>query len=343
MGIEILTQKKVANIVDVATQAGVSPATVSRYLNKPDIVGAATTRRIEEAIDRLGYVRNRLAGSLHGQRTDAIGLVVPTIDNAIFSEMIEAFSTRLMHHNYTMLIASHGYDAALEGRLVRTLLERRVDAVVIVGLDHLPETLAPLTERGIPFMTLWAYDENAPYPCIGIDNEIAGWLVTRYLLDLGHRDIALIFAETDMNDRARARRSGALRALTEAGIVPRPEWIIQSEYDIGEAKQTAQRLLSGANRPTAIVSGNDIIAQGAVFAAHSLNRSVPGDLSVVGIGDFPSSAQIEPALTTVRIPARRIGRTAADMILELIRDPGSMPRIHVEPELKIRASAGPPA
>ena len=337
-----MSQKKVASIVDVAVRAGVSPATVSRYINKPDIVGAATRKRIEQAIEQLGYVRNRLAGSLHGQRTDAIGLVVPTIDNAIFSEMIEAFSTRLMHHNYTMLIASHGYDAQLEGRLVRTLLERRVDGVVMVGLDHLDETLTPLTERDIPFMTLWAYDENSPYPCIGIDNEVAGWLVTRYLLDLGHRDIALIFAEIEMNDRARARRNGAVRALTEAGIVTPPDWVIQSEYDIGEAKQTARRLLSGTHRPTAIVSGNDIIAQGVIYAAHSLNRSVPDDVSVVGIGDFPSSAQIEPALTTVRIPARRIGRTAADTILALIQEPGSLPRIHVEPELKVRASARHP-
>ena len=338
-----MTRKRAASIVDVARGAGVSPATVSRFLNTPDVVGVETRERIEHAIGQLGYVRNRLAGSLHGQRTGAVGLVVPTIDNAIFSEMIEAFSTRLLDHDYTMLIASHGYDLDLEATLVRSLLERRVDALAAVGLDHADNAFEPLAERNVPFLSLWNYEADAGYPCIGVDNTHAGWLVTRYLIDLGHSDIALLFGETGFNDRARARLDGAMRALDEAGISPRPEWIAQCRYDVGEAKQIIQGWLSGPHRPSAVVTGNDIIAQGAIYAAQSLGRSIPGDLSVVGIGDFRSSAHIEPALTTVRIPARRIGRAAADEIVKLIEGTGAASPILIEPELKVRASAARPA
>lgn len=334
-----MNQKRAASIVDVARGAGVSPATVSRYLNKPDVVGDATKDRIESAIAELGYVRNRMAGSLHGQRTGAVGLVVPTIDNAIFSEMIEAFSTRLLDHDYTMLIASHGYSLDLEARLVRSLLERRVDAVGVIGFDHAEDAFAPLAERNIPFLSLWNYDADAACPCIGVDNEQAGWVVTRYLIDLGHHDIALLFGETANNDRARGRRDGALRALADAGLKADPSWNAECHYDVGDAKQIVQRWLSGERRPTAIVAGNDIIAQGAIYAAQSLGRRVPGDLSVVGIGDFRTSAHIEPALTTVRIPARRIGRAAADEIVRLINGEGAGAPILIEPDLKIRSSA----
>lgn len=331
-------RKRAASIVDVARHAGVSPATVSRFLNTPDVVGTATRTRIESAIVALGYVRNRLAGSLHGQRTGAVGLVVPTIDNAIFSEMVEAFSTRLLDHDYTMLIASHGYDLDLEATLVRSLLERRVDALAVIGLDHTDIAFAPLAERNVPLLSLWNYDADAPYPCIGVDNTHAGWLVTRHLIDLGHRDIALLFGETAFNDRARARLDGAMLALHDAGIAPRPEWLEQCRYDVGEAKRILQGWLSGPTPPSALVAGNDIIAQGAIYAAQSLGCPVPRDLSVVGIGDFRSSAHIEPALTTVRIPARRIGRAAADEIVKLVHGTGAASPILIEPEMKLRAS-----
>ena len=344
-------KQQVAGITDVARRAGVSASTVSRFFNAPDKVGAKARARIEAAVEALGYVRNRVAGSLHNRRSGAIGLVVPTVDNAIFAEMIEAFATRLLDHDYMMLIASHGYDLALETVLVRTLLERRADAVALVGLDHAPETLDLLAARDVPFLYLWAHAASAPHPCIGVDNFDAGWRVTRHLIDLGHREIALVFGETAANDRARARLEGARRALAEAGLETPPDWQVECRYDIGAAKTLCQRLLTGRRRPGAIVCGNDIIAQGAIFAAQSLGRRVPEDLSVVGIGDFRGSAHIEPGLTTVRIPARRIGAAAADAVIKMIagREQGAGDgaeegageglSVLIEPDLRIRGSA----
>ena len=336
-----MSKRRVAGIVDVASAAGVSAATVSRYFNTPERVGSRSRSRIAEAIRELGYVRNRVAGSLHNRPSGAVGLVVPTVDNAIFAEMIEAFSARLRDYDYTMLIASHGYDLRLEAQLVRTLLERRADAVALVGLDHEFETMSMLGLREVPSLLLWNCDRASHQPCIGVDNEQAGWLVTRYLVDLGHRDFALISGPVEANDRARGRRQGALRALAEAGLRPAPEWQHQCRYDVGEAKALAQRVLTGRRRPTAIVCGNDIIAHGVLYGAQSIGRRVPLDVSVVGIGDFRVSAHIEPGLTTVRIPAPRIGQAAADAIVGLIAGEVLGSALLIEPELKVRGSSGP--
>jgi len=310
-------------IVDVAARAGVSIATVSRAFTHPEMVRPATRQRIEEAARDLGYIRDRVAGSLHNRFSGTVGLIVPTIDNAIFAEMIEAFATRLRAHDRTMLIAAHGYDLSLETGIVRSLLERRIDGVVLIGFAHEQVPLTMLERRGVPAMSIWNYDAASSLPCIGADNRQAAHLVTEHLVRLGHRDIAFLFPEAQANDRARDRIEGAMRAMSAAGIaVPARRWI-DCPYDMGRAKALACDLLAG-DAPTAIVCGNDVIAHGVVFAATALGVRVPQDLSVVGIGDLRGSAELEPGLTTVRLPARRIGTLAADAIVAM-SESGSPP------------------
>jgi len=140
----------------VAARAGVSGATVSRYFNSRDVVRPQTRQKIEIAARELGYIRDRMAGVLHGKMSGTIGLIVPTIDNAIFSELIEAFADELHQHDRTMLIASHNYDLAREVGIVRSLLERRIDAVALVGHDHDQAAIEMLKIRGIPVLTLWS-------------------------------------------------------------------------------------------------------------------------------------------------------------------------------------------
>ena len=130
------SRKGAPGIIDVARRAEVSPATVSRFYNSPDIVRAPTRKRIENAAQELGYIRDRMAGALHNRFSGTFGMIVPTIDNAIFAEMIEAFSAHLQKHDRTMLIAAHGYELTLETAIVRSLLERRIDGIALVGADH---------------------------------------------------------------------------------------------------------------------------------------------------------------------------------------------------------------
>ena len=313
----VRSRKGAHGIVDVAARAGVSPATVSRFYNQPEMVTATTRQRIEQAALDLGYIRDRMAGSLHNRFTGTIGLVVPTIDNAIFAEFVQSFANQLRGQERTMLIASHGYDLSLEVPIIRSLLERRIDGVAMVGLDHDPICMSMLRDRDVPVVLVWNYREDMDIPCIGAPNKLAAELITSHMIDLGHRDICFIFPDTEFNDRARDRKDGALQTMRDAGLYTAEHRIWNCRYDVSEAKTLARSILVKDNPPTAIVCGNDIIAHGVLYAAQSLGLAVPEDLSIGGIGDFRGSAEMEPGLTTVRLPAKRIGHLAADMIVEM--------------------------
>ena len=239
------SRKGAHGLVDVAIRAGVSPATVSRYYNQPDVVSGPTRKRIEQAAIDLGYIRDRMAGSLHNRFTGTIGLVVPTIDNAIFAEFIEAFSNRLREHDRTMLIASHGYDLSLEVPIIRSLLERRIDGVAMVGLDHDPIPMSMLSDRGVPVVSVWNYKPDSEIPCIGAPNRQAAELITSHLINLGHSDICFIFPDTQHNDRARDRKDGALQTAKIAGITIPENRVWNCPYDIGESKKLTMQISYG--------------------------------------------------------------------------------------------------
>lgn len=307
------SRKGAPGIVEVALRAGVSPATVSRFYNSPTIVKTPTRKRIEQAAEDLGYIRDRVAGSLHNRFSGTIGLVVPTIDNAIFAELIQAFSARLRHYDRIMLIAAHGYDLSLEVAIIRSLLERRIDGVAIIGLEHNRASLEMLAARQVPVLATWNYRADSAISCVGANNYDAGFRVTRYLVEHGHHDIALLFPPTSSNDRAYDRFQGALAGLNTSRQDLAPNRFVQTNYDIGFAKKAVIDLLKD-DPPSALVCGNDIIAQGAIYACQLLGFRIPDDISIIGIGDFRGSAHMEPALTTLRLPAHRIGEIAADQL-----------------------------
>lgn len=310
------SRKGAPGIIEVAKRAGVSPATVSRYYNTPDVVKPPTRRRIEQAATDLCYIRDRMAGSMHSHFSGTFGLIVPTIDNAIFAEMIDAFSSQLRQHDRTMLIAAHGFDLSLEGSIIRSLLERRIDGVVLVGFDHEDVALNLLAERDVPVISIWNYGPESALPCIGTNNFEAGARVTRHLIELGHRDFACLFPDTASNDRARDRISGVLSEAGRYGLNISGDRLLACPYDIGAAKELAVDVLS-RSPPTAVLCGNDVIAQGAIYGCHALGKKIPEEISIVGIGDFRGSAHMVPALTTVRLPARKIGSRAADAIVAM--------------------------
>jgi len=302
-------------ILDVAERAGVSGATVSRVFTGADPVRPQTRERVLVAARELGFIRNRPAAGLHGRRSGSVGLIVPTIDNAIFSEMIQAFSTRLHEHEVTMLIATHDYDVDREVALVRSLLERRIDALALIGRDHDPVVLQMLAVRNVPLVSLWNSGGDAGVPFVGADNRAAGRLAAEHLIRLGHRDIALLFPDTRGNDRAADRLAGAHDALRAAGIVVPHHRQRLCPYDMLAAKTLTEELLGHTDRPGAIIGGNDVIAVGALHGARRAGIDVPRALSVIGIGDFKGSAAVEPGLSTVRLPARRIGTLGADALI----------------------------
>jgi len=333
------SRKGAPGLVEVAARANVSPATVSRYFNDPAVVKPATKARIAKAAAELGYIRDRMAGAMHSRFSGTFGMIVPTIDNAIFSELIEAFAARLMQADRTMLIASHGYDLSLETVIVRSLLERRIDGVCVIGFDHAPIPLEMLEQRGVPVISAWNYRKDADLPCVGTDNYDVGMQAAHHLIDLDHRDIACVFPETETNDRARDRLAGARAAMAAVGVHISAHRLRIAPYDIGAAKAVGLDLLE-ENPPTAVICGNDVIAQGIVYACLARGVTIPDDLSIVGIGDFRGSAHMEPGLTTLRLPARSIGEAAADTLLTMSRSglPPDNPHRNIDATLIERGS-----
>lgn len=316
-----MKKNKKADIVAVAMAARVSASTVSRCFNHPEMVNPATRKKVDAAIRRLGYIRNRAAQTIHGIRSGTVGLIVPTIDQAIFSQVIQAFTETTDAEGFTILVGTHGYDLAREYGLVRKLLEHRVDGLVLVGLDHSEETYALIERQEIPATLLWNFANATRLPCVGADNVEAGRKIARHLVDLGHRDIALMFPPVKDNDRASDRLVGVMEVLAVAGISVPDEWALESFYSITEAKRIAMELFQTKHKPTAIICGNDVLAWGVLNAARAHGLAVPNELSIAGIGDFKGSKDMEPALTTVRVPARQIGHAAAMQIVQAITQP----------------------
>jgi len=311
-------QNKNADIVAVAKAAKVSISTVSRSYNHPELVNPATRKKIDAAVRKLGYIRNRAAQTIHGIRSGTIGLVVPTIDHAIFAEVVQAFSDAVEPYGFTLLVASHGYDLEREYGVLRKFLEHRVDGVALIGLDHSAESYNLIQRQDIPAISIWNYDKASILPCIGADNRHAGELAARHLVDLGHRDIGMIFPPTPDNDRARDRQKGAMSVLATLPRATPKEWIAETPYSISDSKEAVTRILSQSVLPTALLCGNDVLAVGAIYAAMRCGLRVPDDISIIGIGDFKGSREMEPGLTTVRLPARTIGELAGRELARLV-------------------------
>ena len=333
---------KKADIIAVAKAAKVSPSTVSRSFNHPQLVKGPTRKRIDKAVRKLGYIRNRAAQTIHGIRSGTIGLIVPTVDHTIFGELIQSFSQGVDAFGFTILLASHGYDLEREYELTRKMLEHRVDGIALIGLDHSNDTHELLAQQQTPSIFLWNHSHDSDLLCVGSDNYQAGYLIGKHIADLGHRDIAGIFPPLIGNDRASERFRGVCDALAEHNIAIEDELLVRTPYSVGAAKIATCKLLGGENKPTAIICGNDVLAWGVLHALTQLKYKAPDDISVTGIGDFAGSSDFEPSLTTVRIPAGAIGAKAAGTIVALIKNEIAAPNSAAFPPLlKIRRTSGP--
>ena len=336
-------RKKQATINDVARRAGTSVSTVSRYFNKPDVVGKDIAGRIEQAASQLHYIRNRSAAATRGHRSGTIGMVVPTLENSIFAELIEGLIAQLRQSKQTVLISSNLNDAGNESEAVRAFVEQGVDGIILIGTEHDNAVLHLLESRQLPVLCVWNYADDFAIDTVGIDNYRIGYEAADHILGLGHERIGCIFGLSGTNDRASSRKNGILDRLAKAAQTPPKEWQTESSYDLRSAKTIAHNLLVGDNRPSAVICGNDIIAFATIWAAQSLGLSVPQDISVMGIGDFQGAAEMTPPLSTIRIPAHTVGRLSANRILELVSATEKAPPRHlkVDFEMRIRRSTAP--
>lgn len=329
----------VPTIDDVANAAGVSTATVSRVLNRPDSVRDALRRRVEAAIASLGYVPHAGARAMMLRRSGTVGAIFPTVDNAIFAKAIDALQRRLAEAGLQLLIATSEYDLGAETRQAVNLVTRGADALVVCGVGQSAELLQFLRHRGLPCVHVMTVDGPSDALRVGFDNAQAMAQAARHLIDLGHRRIGVLAGITRANDRAAARVEGARRALREAGLPP-PR-TVERRYDVAEARDGFRELMDGARPPTAILCGNDVLAFGALFEAQAARLAVPKQLSIVGFDDLELARHLRPALTTVRVPTEQMWRIAADRLIATLQGQTVPRRTEVEVSLVVRDSTGP--
>lgn len=335
---------KAVGIRDVAQRAGVSIASVSRALNNPAAVRADLRARIDAAAQDLGYIPDAAARALSSRRTRTIGAVIPTVDNAMFARGVEALQRYLSLKDYLLLLATSGYDPEVEHRQAQNMISRGVDGLILRGDVHSEGLRRLLATQRIPFVNVGVYHPDKPYASVGADNEAAAWRACRHLLALGHRRIGMVAALSLHNDRASARVQGVRRAMAEAGLALESRWTVEVPYHLDDARQAARTLLppDAAQRPTALVCGNDVIAYGVLLEAERRGLRVPQDLSVMGFDDLEWSRHLRPSLTTMHLPTDEVWSRAGQYLVHVLAGLPAALHYEVEASLVVRESTGPP-
>lgn len=340
-GSPVRMTSKAPKLEDVARLAGVSTATVSRCLNQPDVVVEKTRKRVLKAVQELGYAPNFNARALAARSTQTIGAVIPTMNNAIFAEGIQAFQEALQAKGYTLLVATSSYHADQEADAIRTLVARGADAVLTIGFDRDPSVYTFLEKRGVPVLIAWAYDATSAHTCIGFDSRAAMAGLVEHALGLGHRRVGMISAPMSGNDRARARVAGVRDALQTFGVPKELLELIETDYGLSQGGDAFESLLSFAPDVTLIVGGNDVLAAGAIRRAVDLGYAVPDAVSVIGFDDIALSRLVSPRLTTVRVPHQEMGAAAARALVDMLDGKPAQSQELVT-KICLRDSLGPP-
>lgn len=328
-----------STMADVAEAAGVSTASVSRVLNDPEKVSRDLRIRVEAAVEKLGYVRHGPARALAARRFHTIGAIVPTLGVATFAACIETLQTRLESHGFSLLIGSSQYDTDAEARQIRNLMERGIDGLMLVGQRRHPDIYRRLREARIPYVCTYTIDRDNGL-CVGYENSDGTRRMVDYLVQLGHRNISVLTSPTHNNDRIAERFRGAVERIAEIGL-PEPA-IVEGPYEIPDGRAGLRTIMQRKPDTTAVVCTTDLHAIGAIAEARALGFAVPSRLSITGFDDLDIVSEIEPPLTTVRVPSREIGERVADMLIASIAGRPFTELVEFTMSLAVRSSTAPP-
>lgn len=290
---------------DVAGMAGVSAATVSRYLNSPEVVAAATGQRIREAIEATGYVQNLAAGALASSRSRLIAALVPDIAQSIFNDTVEAMIDELASDGNSVMLSLTGPDNHRLGREINMALARRVDAIILTGIVTDEGMRERLRSAGITVIETWGLPGDPIDVAIGFSHRAAGEEMARFLRQRGYRAPHLIVPRSTRSER---RASGfATRWLHDGGEEPtRLEVNVPSHF--GQGRLAFRGLADLPQRPDVVVCGSDWIAQGLIVEAQAAGMRVPDQLAVTGFGNLRLAGDMRPTITSMDIDGARIAR-----------------------------------
>ena len=318
-------------IRDVAAMAGVSVATVSKYVNGTQRFSPAVEAKVKEAIELLGYRSNPLARSMITGRTRTIGIAILDIANPHFTNVVKGANRVALQHDYTLLLVDAEENLARERSLIEALAPR-VDGLIVSS--RASEEIARWTMKlGKPVVMLRTV-RGLDIPTVGFDNRLATSMLVRHLLNLGHRHIAYLgFAAATINDE---RIAGATEALAEVGLTLD---VYETHAPTAEAgEQACSRVMLGPKRPQAVICYNDLIALGFMKEARSLGFRLPQDVSVAGIDNVPYGEYVEPRLTTIDGQSERMGELAMQKLIDVLAGRADVEQVVLEPRLVVRDS-----
>lgn len=340
------TNRKTPTIQDVARQARVSTATVSRALSHPERVSEATRARVSDAVHVTGYTLNQAGRSLRQRSAKTILVALPDIRNSFFSSILDAIEREATGRGYAVLVANLSIGHESVWRLQELMLSNRADGLLLLDGSVDPGHLRMLTQKPFAVPVVLACEEipNLGFHTVLTDNAAAAERATRHLIDLGHREIGHILGP-EGNSVATDRLSGFRRALSRAGLDVHPEWLFKGNFKMESGFSAAARFMSLHSRPTAIFAANDESAIGFLSGLRQHGISCPRDISIVGFDDLEVAPHYEPPLTTIRQPRETLGRLAAEALIDLIDGhPGEAAplRIVLSSELIVRGSTASP-
>jgi LacI family transcriptional regulator, repressor for deo operon, udp, cdd, tsx, nupC, and nupG len=325
-----------ANIQQVAKEAGVSVATVSRVLNGQNSVSIKTRIKVEDAIRKLNYEPSMLGRNLRNSESRILLVMIPTISNPFYLEIIKGIEKIAISQNYNILLCETDSDPERENIYFDMVRKKMADGIISMDPAVNVETLKQLAENHA-IIQCSEYSEDSGIPYITIDNEEASYRAVKHLIKIGNEKIALINSD-EKNLYARLRKKGYQRALEEHGIPFNEEYVItvqQLGFDYGQ--NAMKKILNLQERPTAVFAVSDLLAIGALKEINNNGLHAPEDIAVVGFDKIDFSNMTHPTLTTIAQPMYKMGTMAAKMLIDQIRGE-KVESIILEHELVIRDS-----
>lgn len=302
---------RIPKLEDVASVAGVSSATVSRFFNNPGMVAAATADRIREAVAATHYVPNLMAGGLASSRSRLVALLVPDVAQSIFNATVEAMVDELSASGDIVMLGLTGIDNARMQPLISAALSRRADAIILTGIVSDPATRDLMRRRATTVIETWGLPEDPIDVAVGFSHRAVGQDIARFVHGRGYRRPHLLTAS---GTRAMERRQGFIDDWAGLGGETPSEQIFASQTRFGHGRAAFRALRELDHRPDVVVCSSDWLAQGLLVEAMAAGVRVPDELAVVGFGNLAVAAEMRPTITTIDIDGARIGREAVNLL-----------------------------
>lgn len=336
------SMSSISSIREVAKRAGVSLGTVSNVLNRPEIVAEETRRRVQLAIEEIGFVPNGSARQLRAGKSQHIGLVVLDVANPFFTEVARGVEDLANQAGYVVILCNSDDSAEKESHYLQVLEEQRTQGVLITPVQSDAGYLQRFRQRGIAVVLLDRPSRIKDLCSVSVDDVRGGELAAEHLLEQGHKCIAFVHGLLSIRQIA-DRRRGVLKAIRTAGLDPDRALVDISApaQTIREGEQSVEKLLSATIKPTAVFCANDLLALGVMRALIKRGISIPRDMALVGYDDVEFASVLSTPLTSIRQPKYELGRAAAELLLDEAGNPTTHQHQHIvyQPELIVRESS----